>query len=519
MAGQRRVDDVLWVLRNVRHCAPDPSLRSAAGLARALGVHRAQIGRWESGEVRLTQRHASAYEEVLALPPGSLGAAMEMLRRDVVPTGIDAALAPMEPVPRDDLVDRALAHIEHLLASEPSRAADWWDLADLLCREALVVLRDRDWRDLLDRAFGELEVSYGVAYVQRSMAVARLVGHPRAGAALVDLARSALSDTTRHVYSDYAAALQYVPGPEPVRLLVEQVLSPVGEAPLWASLFVLTTCFRHGRGDGEQRELVARQCYDYVVDTTLSYRVRRCAAVLCATVDPRQAESIAAYVGQLPGGRGVAEVLRFGAVLPSRQRRSLYAACSEAVRRAGLPADDPVFVRLLGRGLWDADSDLRGSALACLMLAPQGTPIGRVVADTLLSAVRGGQLPLAGECLTVLFWICPREALDPLLGLSTDPSTPPDLRHNVMRAAVSAPVGGDRAAYRRTVVAAVERAYADRPGDREAASAACYALGVRGFREDLLDLRDVAVRDGATGWRAECDSWLAVPAHWYPADG
>ena len=86
-----------WVLGAARAGAPVQRHRTAAGLASAVGVHRAQVLRWERGDVRLTSWHAEAYEAACGLAPGSITAAFENIHRDHDPWGTGSVIRDRGP--------------------------------------------------------------------------------------------------------------------------------------------------------------------------------------------------------------------------------------------------------------------------------------------------------------------------------------------------------------------------------------------------------------------------------------
>ena len=158
------MDDVHWVIRNARLHAADPALRTAAGFARALGgaPHRAQVARWEDGQVALTHRLVRRYEEVLGLPHGQLLRAIDLITRDRSP--INRMPVIPAPVP-DDIAPEALPLLERARQYAPMTGLDWDRLTTLLGSVHHVLVRERDWETLLYRLSLETSVSTGLEYV------------------------------------------------------------------------------------------------------------------------------------------------------------------------------------------------------------------------------------------------------------------------------------------------------------------------------------------------------------------
>lgn len=505
-----------WVLGTFRQGALDPARRSAAGFARFAGVHRAQVGRWERGEVQLTQHRAMAYDAVVGAVPGSAMAALELLWRDVHAVGTTALVLPDDPLDPAGSAVAAGDQLELVLAPHPLTAMDWWTLADLLAGVPAVVLRDRDWEELLHRLVSELEFAFGSAYSLRFAAFARLLDHPRAGLVMTRMADEGLRDNARHLFSDLASGLQFVDRPEAVAMLVGQVLEPAHEGALWASLFTLATCVRLRGLPAEAREMVAAACAAYVIAEDQSFRVRRSAAVLVRTLQPARAAGLAARTSMTARAHGVAEVLRFGYVLAEGQRRALMDRCVERLRADGYLVDAAMRA-VLTRSIGEADVDLRGNALALLMLTPQGRTIARAVTEVLVEESRGGSPAPAYECVTMLFWLATADSVESMLSAADDTRVPDDLRRSLRYAATTGLAPG-----RRDLVAlfrsSADRVYADAPDDRAAAAAVTYAFGARGHQAELQRLRLRARRDGAGVWVTACDSWLTMPAWLLPAD-
>ncbi len=504
-----------WVLRAARAGAPDPRHRTAAGLAAAIGVHRAQAIRWERGDVRLTTWHAESYESVCGLEPGTIASAFENIHRDHEPWGAGSIIVDRDPAPTPGYAVGEL--VEQLLAPEPTTGAQWWRLAGALTADTADVLRRRDWEALFDRLLTENEFAFGVPYTLRKATLARLVAHRRPGEVFVDLAGEALRGSDRHVYSDLASGLYFTPTPEAGRVLVDLITHPAGEPALWAALFAMVGRVRAKVGDvlpDELREAAVR----LVLDPDQTYRVRRSAAALVRNLDPVGAQRLAGRAVLAPGHRGgIAEVLRFGHVLGARDARDYVGRLTAEVRRAGAPVDETLH-EVLTRAATEADVILRDSARLILhSVETLRRPVASVTVD-LLAESAAARSAMAHECIAILFWVSGPETLERILRVGLDGRLGVDLRARAIQSAAPGLTPGDPTV-ERVARTAVDRIYAREREVGRLAEAAVYLLGSRGLMHSLRDLREAAVRDGATHWVDACDSWLSIPRWHFPADG
>ena len=503
-----------WVLRAARAGAPDPRHRTAAGLATAIGVHRAQVLRWERGHVQLTSWHAGSYEAACGLEAGSITAAFENIHRDHDPWGAGSVI-----LDRDSRVATGYEVgelVERLLAPEPSSAADWWQLAGALGPDTADVLRRRDWEELFERLLRENEFAFGVPYAFRMASLARLVAHRRSGEVFADLAAEALRGSDRHVYTDLASGLLFTPTERAGAVLTELVMAPPSEPALWSALFATMGRLRSGSTEPLPpgfHDAVVR----HVLDRSQSYRVRRTAASLARLLDPVGAQQLAtrAVVGE--GYRGVAEVLRFGHVVTAKDVRDVLRRLTYAIRTSGAQVDETLH-GLLTRAVADADVILRDGALLLLTCVETlRRPVAEVTVEVLSESV-ATRSALAQECIPILLWLAGPETLEAILRLGLDERLSAEVRVRTLQAATTGLVPG-HADSARLVRSAVDRIYARERQDRRLAPAAVYLLGARGLMSEVADVRATALADRADHWVEACDSWLSIPRWLFPADG
>ncbi len=502
-----------WVLRAARAGAPVARHRTPAGLAAAVGVHRAQVLRWERGDVRLTSWHAEAYEAACALEPGSITAAFENIHRDHEPWGPGSVIRDREAATSGYAIGEL---VERLLAPEPTRGAQWWELAGALTGDTADVLRRRDWEELFDRLLRENEFAFGVPYTLRMAALARIVAHRRAGEVFVDLASESLRGDDRHVYTDLASGLLFTPTDTAGAVLTDLILHPAGEPALWSALFATVGRLRAGSAEPLPEGLLDA-AVRHVLDRTQTYRVRRTAASLVRLMDPRAAHALATRAVVTEAHRGVAEVLRFGQVLGARDVRDYVRRLTAGVRSGGAQVDETLH-DLLTRAAADADVILRdGSLLLLTCVEALRRPIAAVTIEVLAESV-AARSALAQECIPVLLWAAGPETLPGILRLGLDARLAIEVRTRMLQAATTGLTPGHEVAERQAR-AAVDRIYATERDDVRLAGAAVYLLGARGLMGAVRDVRAIADRDGATGWVEACDSWLSIPPWHFPADG
>ena len=156
---------VPWLMRVWRHCASDPDLRTQRTIAPLMrsypGVAKdlsyTTLSRYESGQVPVTLEVVSAFEQVLGLPPGTIGAHLP-----------DSDVVRIDRVQRRSLLDGVDRGLDGL---------GWQQLSHLLTAPTGgLVLRSDDTQALISRLMTEMAVSLGPAYQFRMQALIRLAG-------------------------------------------------------------------------------------------------------------------------------------------------------------------------------------------------------------------------------------------------------------------------------------------------------------------------------------------------------
>lgn len=189
-------DRVGWLLRSHRVMCTSQPLRSQAGVAAALSdvigpVGTSTVSRWETGTKAATRGVLRGYEVVFELPPDSLTACVDVVRRYWSPSS--SVRRRSELVPGGGRLDELLDAVtdDGLLT-----VIDWDQLTELVTVMPGLVLRARDWTAVADRLLRELLIADRGLYLRRREAFQRLLVHPVGQTAAIAAAVSAGADRT-----------------------------------------------------------------------------------------------------------------------------------------------------------------------------------------------------------------------------------------------------------------------------------------------------------------------------------
>lgn len=525
-------EQIRWVLRNARQHARDPRLRTAAGFAAGGGcapaVHRAQVGRWESGDTELTHDIVRRYEVVLDLPEGQLRRSIDYFSRKERPLRTTPTLTPRESPD----VDETLGLLERALGPERMTGQDWDYLSSNLSRMPHALVRGGDWEELIRRCIVEMTVAVGLEFSQREEAVARLAGHPRSGAVVVSMAGRMLEDTSTAVYSDIATLLAYSSHPDVVPLLLRHAEQPVNTDARRAALFVLTMIVPSGRLAPTEVTRAARVALDVVRDDDQPFHVHRAAANLLRALDLPHRSRLA-YVLTADDRGHVARILMEGRALGLDEIGALKSRLVEALVRSLGPSDtrDAVLEDLLGTVLGNTEELARSTALGVLMLSPQAKPVGSAYAAELARTRRSGDDVAAVECLSVLTWLVQSDDVELVTAVLLDPDTPAEqaMLSGLAVGNCDEPASPVRAAREEAVARRARELVSGEAGPRERDQTGgeavrqrlrglAYVLGMRGRFDLLAEVR--AAVDPAGHHHEVCagllDWWLALPEHVRP---
>ncbi|MCU1538741.1 MAG: hypothetical protein JWP82_3092 [Humibacillus sp.] len=520
-----------WVLRNARLHAADVAVRSAAGFAegggRAAPVHRAQVGRWETGRVGVSHALVRRYETVLELPEGQLLAAIDLFARSAEAVRPTATLSPAgEPD-----VEATLELLERALADERMSALDWDRLSDNLGRMPHAMVRAGDWERLLRRGIEEVSLHLTLDYVQRAEAVARLAGHRRSGAIVAAMAEEVVAQPDATFYNDTLSLLQFTAHPQALSMMFRQLREPTNSSSLRACLIVLTTLVKSGRLERDVRLEAARLAVVHLRADDQPYRVHRGAANLIRALGPVGTNRLATVL-TAQDRRVAAAIIRDGRTVASqaiRESQKRIRAALDAGEETS-PRREPVLAQLVTTALGETNEEDRSNALAVLMISPQSQVLSRVHVAALVEALRRSDMVAAHESLAVLTWMGPAADLDLLERLALAPKTPADIAQEaayVIGNTIEPP--SRRRDERERVIAdrivALGRgpapSSADADGEQDRLRGLVYVLGMRDRRDLLRGVRD-ALPPTPTAGPAEdlasgiVDWWLDLPGHLRP---
>lgn len=518
-----------WVLGNAREHALDPGLRVAATFAASItpAVHRSQIGRWESGSTQLTHEQVRQYETVLGLPDGQLLAAIDTFAR-----GRHRVMAGpwLRPRRSDSWWRDSMSLIEAADSTERLTGAQWSALTAGLSSEQDALLRQRDWDMLLRRCTLEAGLRTGLEFVLRDEAMARIAGHPRGCAAVVDLVDETLSNPTAAIYAEAAALLFHTPDDRGLPVLLRHLRQPVNESALWGILWTLLALMRQGRLSSQQSVDVGVHAVGLLQDASVSTRVHRAAANLVHAIDPPERARVAAGL-RASSRRRIARIVDQGGALAKDEITLMAREIRTRVAMTLGPRTQmaPTLDQLITEATAVTGEDSRGNALTVLMLAPQGPAIGSTYAATLRWARRNGHEELVDEALSVLSWLLPPADLPSLLALAADPGSSPG---QVMQALVA--VGNCRPAPPTSATAATAltadaiatevrdsalRAMTACAADPDSiARGHLYVLGMYG-RADLVATLSTPARRRAVSpaWTRSIAAWTVLPSWAWPS--
>ncbi|GAA1891272.1 hypothetical protein [Lapillicoccus jejuensis] len=523
-AGDSLAETIGWVLGNARDHARDRSLRTAAGFSQRISppVHRAQVGRWESGATGITFRQVRQYEDVLGLPEGLLLATIDNLARG---HGASARQPSLPPPLADDWRDRVDDLLDKAESPERMTGLEWRWLASALGSSDDVFLRRRDWEHLLRRIATEADLCTGLEYQLRDDAKACLASHPRSARTVLDLTESVFADPTAPVYAETGILLAHAAGHEAVDLLMRLLRDPVGEAAHYTLLWVARVLVLEGRTRISEDEWLAAHAVEVLEDAASSPRQRDAAGLLLEVVPGPRSAQVAEWLRRI-GDRRVADAVEHGRVLGERQLDSLLEEIQArlAATTGKRPTLHPVLRSLLWQATAHAATEVRGTALTVLMLSPQGPVIGATYASALRYALAHGPDVVVDEALIVLSWLLAPQDVPTVLELGLDPAVDASRAGQALVAVGNARDRIDEAppGYRADdVTARLVRSARERmgPGDGPGVPTPeplvrghLYALGMLGRFDALEELAPESSRPGVDPvWGAGARRWLSTP--------
>ena len=414
--------DVPWLLRRTRLHAPRTQGRVGRAVAQGWGVakpvHRAQVTRWESGATAVTYDIVRRYEDVCGLRRHQLVTAIDLLYRN------ELGRAPAPQLRRPDVEDpvpETVDMLTELLDAAPVTGDQWDRLSLLLGQLPAALLLPRDWSSLVRRGIEELDVSIGMAYLQRAEAMARICSHPRAADSVVEVVGDILTDPATQIHAEAAALLQFTLHPQVGRLLADVVKDPVNDKALRAALFASASEVRRGQTQPEDALETVRAAHDLAVDAAQSYPVRRAAADVLLALRPEARSRIARNLDPAAGDESVASIVKGAGPLGDEPLAALQRRLFDRIGDLlGDPVGEDAGMRALVSAITtETNDDRRSHALHLLMVAPFGPTFGRACLAELGDAAASGDTGLAHEVLGMLLCLTPADDLHLLLDLTT----------------------------------------------------------------------------------------------------
>jgi hypothetical protein len=258
---------VAWLLRVNRLLGPNPDLVRTSAFAAAFkggsfprSVSESTVSRWETASAQATFSTVRRYEELLGLAEGALVAPADTLHRYTSP---HARPAPVLSRHRSTEPGSApYREIEELLELARSTAAmsgaDWDRLTSMLAvQPSLMLVPSRLWTDLSARLLEEMVVSGGQAWMQRSEALHRLLGHPVGQAAAVAACTDLVGDATSQVFIEPMAVLDASAHPEASRHVLNQLTRPLNARSQYGALLACVRKLRDGHFTPDQLKVLA----------------------------------------------------------------------------------------------------------------------------------------------------------------------------------------------------------------------------------------------------------------------
>jgi len=237
-------EEVAWLLRVNRLCSRDEKLTVLKNFAAAFQggcwpdpVSASQISRWETAVVRAGFNVLRRYEELLGLPYGHLFAVADWAHRrashrpgaPVLHRGLDPASLPMH--------DRTHELLDKALSAELMTGKDWNDLtAHLTALPTAFIHPPAAWSDLAQRLLTELLISDGSAWLFRTEALARLLGHPLASPLIVAACAALAPDPANEIVIEPLTILDLVANDDANSHVLRQLAHPASDRSLRGAL-------------------------------------------------------------------------------------------------------------------------------------------------------------------------------------------------------------------------------------------------------------------------------------------
>jgi hypothetical protein len=513
---------VAWLLRVNRLYGRDEKFTSLKRFTAAFQggswpdpVSASQISRWETAAARAGFNVVRRYEEMLGLPYGRLVAVADWAYRKASdsagPPVLHRGLDPADP----HMHDRTHELLDQALSAGLMTGMDWDELTSHLAALPTAFLHPRAaWADLAERLLAELLISDGPAWLFRTEALARLMGHPRAGSPIIAACAALASDPANQIVIEPLTILDLTADRDANRHVLRQVEHPVSDRSLRGALLAAIEKIprRHFRA-AALRSLAATAA-ELAAVAELHSEVRHLAATLLHQLPASQLGPAFERLSRAadPTTR---DVLSYGqtasAVAAGRVVTRIGTAAATRMPRHPIAGPDPMLSHLLTELLFSPNQNDRLLAGLVIAATPYRDVVGAALATELAAAPTARMVPLTTALIAAM----------PHVGRSADR---PTVEWFVTAPGLAAPIS-DTAAWmighvpghsdRRFWSAAISthtRAWqaTRNPGAISALRGLTYALGIGGY-DDMLDAIRADTRVPAAT-RAAARWWLNIPA-------
>ena len=132
--------------------------------------------------------------------------------------------------------------------------ADWDRLTGLVAvQPSLMLVPSRLWTDMSTRLLEELIASTGQAWMQRSEALHRLLGHPVGQSAAIAACTDLVADSASQIFVEPMAVLDASAHPDASRHVLNQLTRPLNARSQYGALLACVRKLRDGHFTAEQQ--------------------------------------------------------------------------------------------------------------------------------------------------------------------------------------------------------------------------------------------------------------------------
>lgn len=380
--GPSAANRIAWLLRTSRLYGPDDRFVTGSVFAqafrgpRALGVHSAQITRWELGTVPATYSTLRQYEDLLGLPSHGLVAVADMIHREFRGgcgrSFLDRSPA-ADPVAarRDthDLLDRALGGDLMPAMAWDRLTSNLWALPDIYLYPKSL------WANIAQRLLAEMVVSEGVQWVRRSESLNRLLGHSQGELPVITSCAALVGDSCSPAFVEPLMVLESSAHPEAARQVIAQLQRPTNDDAHDGAWWSAAEKIGHGHFTMAQQQELMREAL--AVLTGSGHRHRVPALELLYQLPPAMVDrSAIRRLRQAPTPRS--QLSRRAKLLVDR-------ICTTAISgmRRDVFRDDPVLRQVFDEMLFHPQLSVRFVASTTLRASAYRYELARAVASEL----------------------------------------------------------------------------------------------------------------------------------------